>query len=473
MTRRSRLPRFTSSLACTAACVALSFVLAAAAEAADISLPEARSRMRTSHEALKAAGYEVRERAAEVGAANALLWPKLEANARITRMDGPIVIDLEPVRQVILALHPAVPGAAVPPFLLDVQDELFGRADVRLTWPLFTGGKIDAARSAADARKADAEASLRTVDESLSTELVRRYFGTRLARKARDVRAGVLSALDEHVRDARRLEEEGFLSRAERLHADVARSDADRELKGAEHDLALAREALANILTLPGEEGPALDATTPLFVVKDLPPLEELKRDALVANPSLARLAAAGSLAGAGLAAESARWYPDIAAFGFRELHERGLTLLDPTWAAGLTARWTLFDGFGREKSIVAARERSARVEALSSRARRDVETLVEKRYRESRKALEQVEAFGAALELGRENVRVRTRAFEEGVATSLDVVDARLSLARVELGRLAAARDFDVALAELLEAAGQSERYEALRASASGDVEK
>ncbi len=473
MTRRSRLPRFLPSLALGAAWAALPILLAGPSKAAGISLPEARSRVRSSHEALKAAGYEVREREAEAGAADALLWPKLEANARITRMDGPIVIDLEPVRQVILALHPNVPGAAVPPFLLDVQDELFGRADVRLTWPLFTGGKIDAARSAAQARKADAEAALRTVDEGLSTELVRRYFGTRLAAKARDVRAGVLSALDGHVRDARRLEEEGFVSRAERLHADVARSDADRELKGSEHDLALAREALANILTLPGEDAAGLDPTTPLFVLKELPPLDELKRDALGANPSLARIAAAGSLAGAGLAAEKARWYPDIAAFGFRELHERGLTLLDPTWAAGLTARWTLFDGFGREKSIVAARERSARVESLSSRARRDVETLVEKKYREARKALEQVEAFGAALELGRENVRVRTRAFEEGLATSLDVVDARLSLVRVELGRLAAARDFDVALAELLEAAGQSERFEALRASASGDVEK
>ncbi|MBK9966051.1 MAG: TolC family protein [Holophagales bacterium] len=227
--------------------------------------------MRSSHEARKAAELEVREREAEAGAADALRWPKLEANARVTRMDGPIVIDLEPVRQVILALHPNVPAAAVPPFLLDVQDELFGRVDVRFSWPLFTGGKIDAARTAADARKADAEAALRTVEEGLSTELVRRYFGARLAGKAREVRAGVLSALDGHVRNARRLEEEGFLSRAERLHADVARSDADRELKGAEHDLALAREALANILTLPGEEAPALDPTTPLFVVKELP----------------------------------------------------------------------------------------------------------------------------------------------------------------------------------------------------------
>ena len=68
---------------------------------------------------------------------------------------------------------------------------------------------------------------------------------------------------------------------------------------------------------------------------------------------------------------------------------------------------------------------------------------------------------------------RVRAGEKTQVVATSLDVVDARLSLARVELGRLAAARDVDVALAELLEAAGQSERYEALRAGAVGDVEK
>ena len=194
---------------------------------------------------------------------------------------------------------------------------------------------------------------------------------------------------------------------------------------------------------------------------------------ALASNAALARLSAASSLAEAGLTSEKARWYPDLSLFGFRELYKPGLTILDPLWAVGLTARWTLFDGLGREKGIVAARERTARVGETTLRARRDVETLVEKKYREVRKALEQVEAYEAALELARENQRVRQRGFEEGVATSLDVVDARLSLARVELGRLAAARDVDVALAELLEAAGQSERYEALRAGAVGDVEQ
>ncbi len=473
MTRRSRLPRFLSSLACNAACAALPLLFAVPAVAADISLPEAGARMRSSHEALKAAGHEIRERQAEVGVADALQWPRLEANARYTRLDGPITIDLDPVRQVILALHPGVPPAAVPPFLLPVQDEAYGRADVRLTWPLFTGGKVDAARDAAGARLADADAARRGVEEGLSAELVRRYFAVRLVARAVAVRTEVLGGLDEHVRNARRLEEEGFLSRAERLHADVARTDADRELKASRHDLALAQEALANLLSLPGEEAGSIATTTPLFMLATLPPLADLKETALEANPALARLSATTDLVGASLAGEKARWYPELAVFGYRELYKGGLTLLDPVWAAGVTARWTLFDGFSREKGIVAARERVARVDELTRRARRDVETLVEKKYLETRKAQEQAEAFEAALALARENLRVRSRGFEEGVATSLDVVDARLSLARVELGRLVAARDFDVALAELLEAAGQSERYEALRASASGDVEK
>ena len=112
LTRRSRLPRFHSLLARSAVWVALTISLSGPATAADIALPQARSRMRETHEALKAAAYEVREREAEVGAADALLWPKLEANALVTRIDGPIVIDLDPIRQVILALHPGVPAAA-------------------------------------------------------------------------------------------------------------------------------------------------------------------------------------------------------------------------------------------------------------------------------------------------------------------------------------------------------------------------
>ncbi len=66
----------------------------------------------------------------------------------------------------------------------------------------------------------------------------------------------------------------------------------------------------------------------------------------------------------------------------------------------------------------------------------------------------------------------MRTRAFEEGFGTSIDVVDARNTLARVRLARLAAAFDFDVALANLLTTAGASQRFADFLADADVEVE-
>jgi len=51
-------------------------------------------------------------------------------------------------------------------------------------------------------------------------------------------------------------------------------------------------------------------------------------------------------------------------------------------------------------------------------------------------------------------------------MSTSLEVTDAQLMLAKARLGRLAAAYEYDLALARLLEATGQSEKFEDLRKS-------
>ena len=65
-----------------------------------------------------------------------------------------------------------------------------------------------------------------------------------------------------------------------------------------------------------------------------------------------------------------------------------------------------------------------------------------------------------STLDLARENLRVRDLAFREGQGTSLDVVDARLTLVRAETARAVATAEYAVALASLLEASGQSDRF-------------
>jgi len=80
-------------------------------------------------------------------------------------------------------------------------------------------------------------------------------------------------------------------------------------------------------------------------------------------------------------------------------------------------------------------------------------------RYDDYRSAVEQHASLETSLALAQESVRAESRAFAAGVGTSLAVVDAELALSRIEVGRLTAMYDMDVALARLLEASGRSDR--------------
>ncbi len=422
----------------------------------DLSFAKAVHLLKTSNRQLMAAEDHENSRSHERAAARGLRLPAIQLNARATRLDEPIVIDLDPIRSAMLALHPTVPSAAVPPFFSQVQDDQFFNAGLDMTWPLFTGGAISAANSAADARLSDAREQTRSVEQSLQAVLVDRYFGLCLAEQARKIRQQVLAGMDQHLDQAIRLEAEGMISRAERLHAAVSRAEASRELQAAEQDVLLAQAALRTLLHQDIDQRPS----SMLFVSHDLPALEVLQRDAIAANPDLLRLEAQQKLARSALSFERADYLPDVAIFARYELYPDDLTVLDPRWAAGVGLEFNVFDGFARTHRVKAARATVSMVDHISQSARNDITLLVEHYYRRVVKAREQFDTLDSTLELAQENLRVRTRAFAEGIATSLDVVDAVNMLSGVELARLAAAHDFVTSLAELLAATGNAHSF-------------
>jgi outer membrane protein TolC len=433
-----------------------------------MTFSEAARRMKSAHSSLKAADAEVRAREEGVRTAKGFRLPRVDLGASYLALDRPIEMDMGPVNDIVHLINPQLHVSNV---VLFNQHTL--QATLGASWTLLAEGKIDAANQASAALLEDARQLRRLAEEGLLAELVKRYFSLRLALEARDVRASVQAGVTRHRDHARRMEEEGILSRAERLHAEVALAEAQRQLKGAEQDVLLARAALANLLALSDDQALLLAPATPLFVVRDLPPLEEFRQGALLKNPNLGRLAAQKNLAAAGLSAAKGSWLPGVKVFGMRELYLADLTFVVPHWVVGAAATFPVFDGFSREHQIAAAREQSTRVAELDNQARRDIALLVEKNYREVLKAREQFDALESSLALGEESLRIRRRAFEEGIGTSLEVVDAQLSLSRAHLERLKAAWEADVALALLLEASGQADRFEVMRASAREEIGK
>ena len=435
------------SWARVAAACAFCFVLfsAGAALCAPLSFPEAVEGMKARNESLKAADDEIRQRDAEREAAKGLRMPKVEMEARSYYLDTTINLGMD------------VFGLDFLPYSIGLQHRDFLKGDITATLPLYTGGRISAANRAAEARQDEAREQSRMTGDQLLSDLATRYYGLCLAQRARDVQQIKVLAMEKHAYRAKRLMEEGIIARVEYLNADVALATARQELDSAERDIKIVTEGLTNIIV--GADVP--EPSSALFIIRDLEPRETFQGYVNAdVHPVLKMLAAKHTLATQGVRAEKGADLPTVYLYGMRQLFDSDLSPMDPAWAFGLGVQQTLFDGHQGHHKVEAARAVEDKVAHMQQKIQRDLKSLVLKRYEEAEKALSQFDKFDKTIELTRENLRVRLKAFEEGLATSVEVVDAFVSHIRVHLGRFKSAYDFDTALFQLLEASGQSDHY-------------
>ena len=434
-----------------------------------LTFPQALEMMVSRNESVLSAAFEVEQKEYEADATRGLNFPEVTLSGQYVRINESIDLDMNSIRDVILALHPAVPPAAVPLFHETVQQDSFFMSQLNVTWPVFTGGKITAAQKAADAGIRESAAKLDQTKDTLTSELVKYYFAVRLADQVYQIRKEIVDALNLHVFQAGRLQEEGFIARTEVLHAQVAQARAERERKASLRDLDLAKIALANILAA---EKPVIPVS-PLFLLSSVDPEAAFIKQARHHHPAIARIDAVRDRAGENLKAARSERYPTVYLFGTREFYENDLTVLDPAWSIGAGINFTIFDGGARAGKIAAARKIGNQAELMQRKIARDLETLVSSRYQEMMKAREQYDSLQSSIELAKENIRARSRSFEEGLATSLDVVDAQLSLSGIRVERLVAAYTFDVALARLLEACGRGTEFPRYLAGNMMEVER
>ena len=98
----------------------------------------------------------------------------------------------------------------------------------------------------------------------------------------------------------------------------------------------------------------------------------------------------------------------------------------------GVGFTWNIFDGLNREKTIRQAKIASQSLRLGKEKAITDLEVGIDKFYSQLQNALDNVKALDTTIEMSRELVRVRKKSFQEGMATSTEVVDAEVMLAKV-----------------------------------------
>ena len=407
----------------------------------DLSFEAARAALLAKSDKLKAAEANINRQEFEVKAVETLGYPELTLNA--TQVYGRKNFDLS-----------ALPiGVSAYDYNFDGP-----RSSLLMTWPIYTGGKIGAAQKLREAELTGAKAELLEAEERLDFQLVARYFGLRLAAIVEGLRQTQLEQAERQLARARRFEAQGQISAVERLSAQVSRDEVARDVVKAQRERESAEAALARMLRQTSRaaadarrcsSSPRPSSRSPVWL-----------REAELKNPTLALIKSKGQAADQGIAVAKSDYLPQVFAFGQYNLITTYLTPIEPNWIAGIGVNIKLFSREDRASKVGAAQAQKAQVDALEAEAVNSIQSAVETAWLRLGQAREQFRLFDSAVELARENLRLRERAFEEGQSVTIDVNEARNSLIRAETGRAQIAYEFVVALGALLEASGQIGRF-------------
>jgi outer membrane protein TolC len=445
-----------------------------------------------NNHAIKQVDWLKHEKDLAVKAAKGLYMPKIGITGTYMLMADDISLNLTSVKDIITPLYQYGTFSGVPnpdpatnkiqPVLPDnlstqavrteglqaiqngdwdpvIQKKLFGTLDATFQWPIYTGGKISAANKSAKIEQNEASELSRQKIGEIQSELVERYYGLILAKKALNVRIQVLSGMEQHLSDVQKMHAQGFIANSDVLHAEVFKAQAFRELLKARRNVETINQALLNTLSLPGDT--TIEPISQLFYLDTIESLESFKILARTKNPMLLQVDQKKLLSQQNYSVQKAQYFPTIAIEGMYDIINKDLSPYIPEWTVGIGLNWTIFDGASRLRKVQSASMKTEEVEEIKLKAELDITTVITRLYNELNMYHEQLIELESAKTYNDEYLRDMEKSFHDEMSNVTEVVDANLALAQVRIERLQAMYNYDLTLARLLQYAGIPENFD------------
>lgn len=424
-------------------------------ERVDLTFEQAYELMLENNNKLKAYNELIKQMKFEKRSALGQFSPKVVLNATYIHFDDNLTLTSQGSMKTPFSPTPITFGAQTL-----IQDQNVFTAGGAVVWNIFTGGKLLSNHAAARAKLEASNEKYREVQDELTLELVKRYYGLRMARDVVEVRKQVADGIGQHLKDAKLLEKEGIISKSERLHAEVAYADAMRDYKASLRDANVIEEGLKTLIKAQDAnlKDVCIQPNSLLFVYDDSTiDIVAMKENVKANNPQLKQLRAKKKALNAKYHAKMANYSPTLSLFAYDVAAASHLSEAFPRAAIGGTANWLLFDGFSRYNDVKAANSERKMVDFEISDAEYNLESLVVKQYQELMKYKEQYDSSSKSIENAQEALRTSSLAFKEGFGTSLQVTDAQMMLSKVKIERLNSIYNYDVTLADLLKTNGDT----------------
>ena len=437
-----------------------------------LTLQEAAGIMNTSNPTIQIAEKAVSMMQGEKQKLNAFWYPMLNTSGMYVHLSDKVEVKqplntyTEPAKEFVQSI---LPDDKLITSILDqvgsytlsvpILQRNLTTIDANISWAVFTGGKRMYASRIGNRIVDIAKVGQEETNALLQTELIQTYYALQLADKVQEVREQTYRSLQQHYDHALKLEANGMITKAERLFAEVNRQEAKREWEASQKEREVAHQALCSLLNI--QKDADIHPISPLFVTDELPDSLYFKNMIPMTNYTISKLSLEESIADNNLRISKSAYFPTIALFGKQTLYAHNLPRnLMPRTLIGIGFTWNLFDGLNREADVRVSRLAKETIGLEKEKAKNTLDVMVQEIYSQMQEAQDEVNTLQTTIAMSEELLRIRRKSFEEGMATSTEVVDAEVMLSKVRIAMLLAYYQFDVSLASLCSVCGVPELF-------------
>lgn len=402
---------------------------------------------------IRAQALQVQRADAALREARGNFLPTATLNARYTNVSGRVVNLGELINPAFAALNQLI-GAPQFPTDIDLRLPLRQETAVRVAQPIFQAEIYSGYRAASAARQVQA-ASYDAAERQLASEIRSGYVNHLKAMRLHELRTATRVLLEEQVRVMSRLVEAGRATpdalsraRAELSEAQQRESEAVQLADASRQSFNLiVGRPITETVDIMNAEALALDA---------LPTLDDALRSALGGREELRALDAGRRAAEAQASVARGSYLPNLAVavdYGVQGNEYRFRSDADFALVS-LVASWNVFNG-GRDAARVQQAQLDAqRISLQGEDARRGVELQVRLAWQAAAVAKQAIETAAAQQLAAERTYQLVSRRYEEGLASSLELSEARVQRTAAQLNAVFTTYDYYLRRIELDRAA-------------------
>ena len=345
----------------------------------------------------------------------------------------------------------------LPAYNIVIDQQNYPSLNFTALQPIFTGGKIIAGKRFADAELEFANEDLRQVNNEVIKETIQRYFGVVLLKEVIITRKQVVAGMFMHEKQVRKAIDIGVIPSHDLLRVQVAVAESQRALSDDENKLELAKMALKTSLGL--DQSYNVVATDSLKFKITAINLADLQLQARDKQPIFGMIEQQKLMVDQQHALDVSEFLPQIAAWGEYGFFREEYPVIMPPVMIGVQARLNIFHGLSKVNKLKSTKFLLEEVSKAEMYAHEQISLLVASSYREVLNSEERYRKMKPTIALAAKNLEINEKRFQEGLSTSIDVIDSRLLYEGIVLQRLMSLYEYYIALTELYLATGNPEK--------------